>query len=146
MRQSKNYKFYLILSLLIVILLLVFRNVTYNHFQLAPLPAAAPTPILKSVTTIIDLDNKKVTSFTRDISATDSALSLLQAVAARENLPLVTKQYSFGTLVEAIAGQKNTPNRAWIYFVNNQSASVGAASYKPAPGDVIEWKYLKPAF
>jgi hypothetical protein len=56
------------------------------------------------------------------------------------------KTYSFGTMVESINGLKNTPELAWIFYVNGQSASVGADQYQLQPGDVVEWKYVKPQF
>jgi hypothetical protein len=146
MHQTKDRKFFFVFSLLVIVLLLIFRNTTFNHFQPIPTPTPTSTPILKSVTTIIDLDTKKITSLTRDVAASASALTLLQELTARQNLLLVTKQYSFGTMVESIAGLKNTKSQAWIYFINGQSANVGADSYKPESGDIIEWKYIKPAF
>jgi hypothetical protein len=146
MYQSKNRRFILVFSLLVIILLLIFRNANFNHFQPVPGPIPATTKNPISVTTIIDLDTKRITSFTRDASATASALTLLEEVATRQNLLLVTKQYSFGTLVESIGGLKNSPVKAWIYFVNDRSANVGADSYKPSSGDTIEWKYIKPSF
>jgi hypothetical protein len=54
------------------------------------------------------------------------------------------KTYSFGSLVESIDARANTADKAWIYFVNNAAASVGADSYFIRPNDVIEWRYTKP--
>ena len=146
MHNPKDRKFVLIFSLLIIIMLLIFRNSTFNRFQPLPSPVSTPTPILHSATVTIGLNTQKITSFTRDTPATASALSLLTDAASRHGLILITKKYSFGTLVESIGGQKNTAAKAWIYFINGKSASVGADQYLIQPGDIIEWKYVKPQF
>lgn len=52
-----------------------------------------------------------------------------------------------GEFVEGINGLKS--KRAglsqqpedWFYYINGTSANVGAASYRPAPGDVVWWDY-----
>lgn len=58
----------------------------------------------------------------------------------------VTSSYA-GEFVEGINGLKS--KRAglgqepedWFYYINATSANVGAASYRPAPGDVVWWDY-----
>jgi hypothetical protein len=135
---------------IIVVLGLAFI-LTRNHQALrskpfAPTPTLAPTSVPKSATVIINLKNHKITSLNNDLSTDVSALSLLRTVTTRQNLDLQTKVYSFGTLVESIAGQKNTPQLAWIYYVNGNSADVGADAYLVQPGDTIEWKYTQPSF
>jgi hypothetical protein len=143
--HRSNRKFILVFSLLVVTLVLVFRNSSFNRFQPSTPPSPTPAPLHRPVTTIIDLDTKRITSFVQDAPATASALYLLTDVTARQHLPLIVKKYSFGTLVESIGGLKNSPDKAWIYFVNGASAAVGADSYLVKPGDTIEWKYLKPS-
>lgn len=55
---------------------------------------------------------------------------------------ITTKTYSFGTSVESINGLKgDTDGKYWLYYVNNQEASVGADRYALKSGDVIEWKF-----
>ena len=33
------------------------------------------------------------------------------------------------------------PLSGWMYSVNGETPSVGCGSYKPQPGDYIEWRY-----
>ena len=73
-----------------------------------------------------------------------SALSALLQVASSSGRQVEVKSYSFGTLVESIDGYANSTDKAWIYFVNNAAASVGADSYLVQPNDLIEWRYTKP--
>ena len=73
------------------------------------------------------------------LSATtgDTVLTLLQKTQT-----ITTKTYSFGTSVESINGLVNgTHNKYWLYYVNGQSASVGADRFALKSGDVVEWKF-----
>ncbi len=71
-----------------------------------------------------------------------SALDGLNMLAESQNLDLITKQYDFGTLVESIAGLESSSSKAWIYFINGESASVGADQYILKDKDIVEWKYI----
>jgi hypothetical protein len=73
-----------------------------------------------------------------------SALSALMQVASSSGRQVEVKSYSFGTLIESIDGYANSTDKAWIYFVNNTPASVGADGYLVKPNDLIEWRYTKP--
>lgn len=75
-----------------------------------------------------------------------TAYEALQAAAENRGWLLQVKNYDFGNLVEAINGEKNTPDKAWIYFINGQPATQAADKQELKAGDVVEWKYIKPAF
>jgi hypothetical protein len=66
-----------------------------------------------------------------------SALDLL-----KEKYPGVeTKQFSFGEMVNAIAGVKAEEGKNfWSFYVNGQQAQVGASQYVTKNGEKIEWK------
>ncbi|MFL5886785.1 MAG: DUF4430 domain-containing protein [Thermoleophilaceae bacterium] len=53
----------------------------------------------------------------------------------------VTTSYGGGFVqsIDGLAG--NSAQHDWFYFVNGLEASVGAASYKLSPGDVVQWDY-----
>jgi NADPH-dependent ferric siderophore reductase len=72
--------------------------------------------------------------------------SLLDQHAKQKSLTLKTKQYAFGILVEAIGNQANSPDKAWIYFVNGVAGDVAADKKILKPKDKVEWKYIKPSF
>lgn len=79
-----------------------------------------------------------------DKSAT--VFSVLEKITKENNLGFKIREYSFGNLVEQIGDKKNTPNLAWIYFVNKKSGEVAADKKEVKDGDIIEWKYTKPIF
>lgn len=76
----------------------------------------------------------------------DNVYQLLTESALQEGWLLKTKKYDFGVLVEEIEGKKNTNEKAWIYFVNGEAGKAAADKYNLKPDDVVEWKYIKPAF
>jgi len=72
-----------------------------------------------------------------------TAYEALQAAVKNRTWQVEVKQYDFGNLVEAINGQKNTSEKAWIYFINGQPATQAADKQELKAGDVAEWKYIK---
>jgi hypothetical protein len=135
--MSKKYLPLLLLLLLVpVASFIIFR----------PAPISSPPATFTQMVSLSITANNKTQTFAENYSASQSAFALLQTVTSKNNLPLTFKQYSFGTLVESINNLKNTKDLAWIYFVNGQSAAIGADQYQVQPGDLIEWKYLKPSF
>ncbi|MDZ7586566.1 MAG: DUF5667 domain-containing protein [Patescibacteria group bacterium] len=75
-----------------------------------------------------------------------TAYEALQAAAENRDWLLQVKDYDFGSLVEAINGVKNTSDKAWIYFINGESATKAADKQELKAGDVVEWKYEKPIY
>lgn len=72
-----------------------------------------------------------------DIRDGETALELI-----KRTHPTETKDYDFGTLVEAIDGVKNgNGNKYWILYVNGKQATVGAGAYKIQKNDAIEWRF-----
>ncbi len=75
-----------------------------------------------------------------------TAYEALQAAAENRGWQVQVKNYDFGSLVEAINGQENNSEKAWIYFINGQSATQAADKQELKAGDVMEWKYEKPIY
>ena len=48
-----------------------------------------------------------------------------------------------GELITRIGDKKSGGGKYWQYWVNGDYAHVGASSYVPKSGDVIEWKFAK---
>jgi hypothetical protein len=119
--------------------ILIILFVMLAGILLVSKPSISPRHVPKTQSVTLIIADK---TYTTDFIASQSALALLQSV----NIPVTVKKYSFGTLVESINNLQNTKDKAWIYFINGNSASVGADSYILKPGDKIEWKYLKPQF
>ncbi|OGY27653.1 MAG: hypothetical protein A2802_01875 [Candidatus Woykebacteria bacterium RIFCSPHIGHO2_01_FULL_43_29] len=71
------------------------------------------------------------------VSEGQTALDLLSKTKSIE-----VKESSYGKLVESIEGVKNnTDGKYWLYYINDQPASVGAGEYQLKPNDKIEWKF-----
>lgn len=101
---------------------------------------------VNSVTTVVDFgDENKITYSEKDFT-NKTAYDLLKKTAEKNNFEIKVKQYDFGVFVEEIDGRKNTNEKAWIYFLNSVSATTAADTYIVKPGDLIEWKYIKPQF
>jgi len=74
------------------------------------------------------------------IESGESSMDVLQKVAA------VTTTYGGGYVgsINGIKSQYSSENgekEDWLYFINGMLASVGAAQYKPHPGDIIHWDF-----
>jgi hypothetical protein len=80
-----------------------------------------------------------------EVEAVD-ALEGLTKLAVGKGLVIKTKSYDFGTLVEEIGGRANSDEKAWIYFINDEAGTVAADKVELSPGDVVEWRYIKPIF
>jgi hypothetical protein len=78
--------------------------------------------------------------------AAQTAFQALSEAAKKQNFELKTKQYDFGVFVEAIGTLANTKEKSWIYFVNGKAGTVAADKQSLTAGDMVEWKYISPAF
>lgn len=127
----------------------IFRKVAVTpsaSFTPTPTPLDSITPLPAAVFVNIAYSTDKTSHYSENYMASTSALTILESVATQSGIPVKLKKFSFGTMVESINNEANTKDKAWIYFVNDQSASVSADSYIVRPGDKIDWKYIKPSF
>jgi len=69
-------------------------------------------------------------------------LTVLGALDA-SGLPYHTSDWSWGVLVDNIAGQANSGMAGWMYVVNDQLPSFGPEKYNIKDGDKIIWYYSK---
>ncbi|HHQ2478268.1 TPA: DUF4430 domain-containing protein [Bacillus cereus] len=69
----------------------------------------------------------------------ETALSLLQKIMGDK---VESETMSFGTYVKGIDGLMAGATSAWLYDVNDQSAEVGADSYKLKSGDVVVFRFV----
>jgi hypothetical protein len=79
-----------------------------------------------------------------DMASSTSVFDLLKEALDARQITYETKTYNFGVFVSSINGQVSGSDKAWIYFVNGQSAQVAADKYVLKPQDVVEWKYIEP--
>lgn len=50
-----------------------------------------------------------------------------------------TNNVSLGNFVTEINGQKGTPGKYWIYYINDKKASIGVSNQILKNGDIIKW-------
>lgn len=133
-----------LLSVLVLVFLLVVLGIFWWVFRgggiVVRFPAKTPATVTKEfqVTEKVDYDGKPATSSAVFlVKEGKTALELLKG--SHES---IVKTYSFGSLVESIDGLANgTDKKYWIYYVNGQTAEVGADQYTLKAGDVVEWKF-----
>jgi hypothetical protein len=70
------------------------------------------------------------------VRPSDTVMRLLQSDHT------VTTRYGGGFVqsIDGLAGNRSAEHD-WFYYVNGAEASVGAADYKPAQSDVVQWDY-----
>lgn len=71
-----------------------------------------------------------------------SVLDVLQLASDENDFELETQESSFGVYINGLAGKTGGDNnKYWMYYVNNESATVGVADYVVEDGDSIEFKF-----
>jgi len=86
------------------------------------------------------------TTYSWEVKEKITVLDGLKQESQRQGFEVKTKEYSFGTMVEAIGQRVNTADLVWIYYVNGKAGEVGAVAKKVNPGDIVLWKYEKPIY
>ncbi len=104
----------------------------------------ASTPQEGVVTLLINFGEQGTFDFQTKHQKGQTALSLLIEAAQERGVMVETTEYDFGIMVDSINDMESSAEIAWIYYVNGESANIGAAAYETKPGDVIEWKYIEP--
>jgi len=94
---------------------------------------------------VIDFGEQKIEESMALVEG-EKAFSILQKVVDMKGLRMETKQYDFGIFVQSIDGYESGSEKAWIYFVNDESGNVSADQYELKNGDKVEWKYVEPNF
>jgi hypothetical protein len=106
------------------------------------LPEPGPADNKARLRLLVTQDNGQEVIFDQEVELAQDATVMDILKAHLE----VSSSYG-GEFVEGINGLKS--KRAglgqepedWFYYINGTSANVGAASYRPAPGDVVWWDY-----
>jgi hypothetical protein len=93
----------------------------------------------------ISIENGKTVITEKSINA-GTAFDALVVATDKNKLTLKTRTYDFGVFVEQVGALINTKEKAWVYFVNEKSATVAADKQILKDGDKVEWKYIKPIF
>jgi hypothetical protein len=91
----------------------------------------------------IDFGEGEGVDYEGEFKCDETVFGLLERVAGKEGLELVTEQYDFGVFVKAIGGAEGDAKRAWVYSVNGEAGQVAADVRQLAEGDHVEWKYTE---
>lgn len=95
-----------------------------------------PADAEEVTTTIhIAIDGEQLTDLTKEV--TIPAGTNLMAVM-KANYQVIDEDGLFSSIESHEQNLKD--NRYWIYYVNDEMASVGSAKYQLEEGDVIEWR------
>ncbi|PIT87785.1 MAG: hypothetical protein COU31_00980 [Candidatus Magasanikbacteria bacterium CG10_big_fil_rev_8_21_14_0_10_40_10] len=111
--------------------------------DISAITANAPIPANSDHTAWLIINEKKYKIDTRE------KISVIEAMQTLKNANELdfdgVKYSSLGFFVTAIDGIKNNPvkNTYWFYYVNGQSATIGASNYILKSNDIITWKYEK---
>ncbi len=95
-----------------------------------------PIAIPVSVEVIFDTKNQA----DADVQA-QNALEALEKISEEKNWPIEYKDYDFGKMVDSVNGSKNSPKKAWIYYVNDVAGDRAAGQYELKAGDKVKWQY-----
>lgn len=95
-------------------------------------------------TVIVDIRNNGTISTYSGIRAATAYDALLE-VSRQTGTPVSTKQYDFGMFIERIGDKSSTGDTAWLYFINDTSATAAADRQALQDGDVVSWRYMEPS-
>ncbi|KKQ87658.1 MAG: hypothetical protein UT09_C0012G0012 [Parcubacteria group bacterium GW2011_GWF2_38_8] len=95
----------------------------------------------KTTQAFLEIDGEKIKT---TITEKESIYNFMVKLQNENKINFKDKTYTgMGKLIEEINGVKNSGDKNWIYYVNNQKAQIGVSNYKIKPGDVVSWKYEK---
>ncbi len=97
------------------------------------------------VSLMLDFGGGDVKSYNDvDLTQGENLFDVLKRMTEEWGLTFEYKEYKdLGTLITKIGDKENgTENKYWQYWVNNKKSGVGASSYSPQSGDIIEWKFI----
>lgn len=83
----------------------------------------------------IAIDGERITDLTKEV--TNPAGTNLKAVM-KANYQVIDEDGLFSSIESHEQNLK--ANRYWIYYINDEMASVGSAKFQLEEGDVIEWR------
>ncbi|MFC1625896.1 DUF4430 domain-containing protein [Patescibacteria group bacterium] len=131
----------LIIALALITLAGAFFVTKTNTNSVVPQPEQK---IVSGVTLKIDFGDDNITTFENLEAEGATAFSILEAITSQNNIAFETQKYDFGIFVMSINGKEGDAQMAWIYFVNGKPGEVAADAMALNPGDIVEWKYIKP--
>lgn len=148
--MTSKYKIFLSIILALIIgfgggLYFGDKNLSPSKITSDPQKELATVQEKAKISIMIDFEDGKLTTLNDiEINKNANLLDTMKSALAADNIPLEYKEYAgLGALVTKIGDKSNgTGASYWQYWVNNKRPDVGASSYQPKNGDIIEWKFL----
>jgi hypothetical protein len=101
----------------------------------------------KEIVLVIDDGEGIPKTFKTEVREEMTTLDLLKIGTKKMNLPLKTKTYDIGILVEAIGNKENgQDNKYWLYYLNGEMPTVAVNKQLIKGGDKVEFKFEKSPF
>ncbi|GEM_PF-1543952 len=97
---------------------------------------STPTPI-----PTVTIKIKHLGTFTPEVQAGDTALSVLKRAGNQKGFQVRTTQYWFGEFVDCIGDLCFDDHHYWAFYFNGQYSNVGASAQSIVAGDTSEWRW-----
>ena len=134
-----------ILFVLAVLAIGFFLGVRTDRFAAVSKTETGNISATSTLSLMLDYSDGKIAVFKENTSSKEPLFETMKRLLQKNNIPLTFKEYpGLGVLIESIGSRQNgSEKKYWQYWVNNEYAKVGADSYLPKTGDIIEWKFIK---
>jgi len=95
----------------------------------------------KSIKISLEVFEKSYKTEVKEGSSVFEAMQKIKEDGDKNNLfDFKYKETSgLGSFVTEINGEKGTPGKYWIYYVNNTKATIGVSKFLLKEGDIIRW-------
>jgi hypothetical protein len=103
-------------------------------------PAGGPSPSPTPIPTVT-IKIQHLGTFTPEVRAGDTALSVLHRVGEQNGFQVRTTQYWFGEFVDCIGDLCFDDHHYWAFYFNGQYSNIGASAQSIVAGDTSEWKW-----
>ena len=103
-------------------------------------PAGGPSPSPTPIPTVT-IKIQHLGTFTPEVQAGDTALSVLKRAGSQKGFQVRTTQYWFGEFVDCIGDLCFDDRHYWAFYFNGQYSNVGASVQSIVAGDTSEWKW-----
>jgi len=144
--EKKNQNLSTVLGTLVLVACVSAAGFWINRLQddtiTATEPAVTLTEEVETVAVTIN-DSVQENYYTTAYLDGMSAFEALQTIVQREGMEVDYEQYDFGVMINGIGDTlaDDTTSSYWLYYVNDQSPTVGADSYLLEADDKVEFRY-----
>ena len=134
-------------SLIILVAALLSIFLQYKIFQEPENKIVENVQVQKNEV-FLSVEENGIPNFaTIEVDSGATAFDALLKFTEKEDIVIETKKYDVGIFIESIGGVKNGKDgKYWMYYFNENLASVSADKQELSTGDKIEFKFEKSPF